>query len=58
LGALVTNCDLPRQMARGVHRLGDSWLHVSGGLGTSMYAPFRFACRPEVCVLELVAREQ
>ena len=55
-GALVTNCDLPREMARGVHRLGDSWLHVSGGLGTSMYAPFRFACRPEVCVLELVAR--
>jgi predicted MPP superfamily phosphohydrolase len=53
-GALVTNCDLPRSMARGVHRLGDSWLHVSAGLGTSMYAPFRLACRPEVCVLELV----
>jgi len=43
-------------MASGVHRLGDSWLHVSAGLGTSMYAPFRLACRPEVCVLELVAR--
>ena len=57
-GALVTNSDLPRSMARGVHRLGDSWLHVSAGLGTSMYAPFRLACRPEVCVLELVARER
>jgi uncharacterized protein len=56
-GALVTNSDLPRQMARGVHRLGDAWLHVSAGLGTSMYAPFRLACRPEVCVLELVPRE-
>ena len=55
-GALVTNSDLPRQMARGVHRLGDAWLHVSAGLGTSMYAPFRLACRPEVCVLELVPR--
>jgi len=55
-GALVTNSDLPRNMASGVHRLGDSWLHVSAGLGTSMYAPFRLACRPEVCVLELVAR--
>jgi predicted MPP superfamily phosphohydrolase len=44
-------------MARGVHRMGDAWLHVSAGLGTSMYAPFRLACRPEVCVLELVARE-
>jgi predicted MPP superfamily phosphohydrolase len=56
-GALVTNSDLPRRMARGVHRMGDAWLHVSAGLGTSMYAPFRLACRPEVCVLELVARE-
>jgi len=56
-GALVTNSDLPRNMASGVHRLGDSWLHVSAGLGTSMYAPFRLACRPEVCVLELVARD-
>jgi uncharacterized protein len=56
-GALVTNSDLPRRMARGVHRLGDAWLHVSAGLGTSMYAPFRLACRPEVCVLELVARD-
>lgn len=55
-GALLTNSDLPRQMARGVHRLGDAWLHVSAGLGTSMYAPFRLACRPEVCVLELVPR--
>ena len=57
VGALVTNSDLPRKMARGVHRLGDSWLHVSAGLGTSMYAPFRLACRPEVCVLDLVASD-
>ena len=55
-GAIVTNSNLPRRMARGVHRLGDAWLHVSAGLGTSMYAPFRMACRPEVCVLELVPR--
>lgn len=55
-GALVTNCTLPREMARGAHKLGDSWLHVCGGLGTSMYSPYRLACRPEVCVLELVPR--
>lgn len=55
-GALVTNCDIPRAWARGLHQIGDAWLHVSAGLGTSMFAPFRFACRPEVCVLELVAR--
>ncbi|MGZ4211402.1 MAG: metallophosphoesterase [Actinomycetota bacterium] len=57
VGALVTNSTLPRQMARGVHRIGNAWLHVSAGLGTSMFAPYRFACRPEVCVLELTPRE-
>lgn len=56
IGALVTNSSLPRAMARGAHRIGDTWLHVSAGLGTSKYAPIRFACRPEACVLELVAR--
>ncbi len=53
-GALVTNCDLPRTRVRGVSRWGDAWLHVSAGLGTSKFAPFRFACRPEACLLELV----
>lgn len=58
VGALVTNSRLPRRMARGVHRLGGGWLHVSAGLGTSMYAPVRFACRPEACLLELVPRDE
>ncbi len=46
-GALVTNCGLPRTMARGLHRWPgtDSWLHVSAGLGTHPTAPVRFACR-------------
>ena len=44
VGALVTNCDLPRSQARGLHRRGDMWLHVSAGLGTSPTAPVRFAC--------------
>jgi predicted MPP superfamily phosphohydrolase len=56
-GALVTNCDIPRAWARGLHRSGRSWIHVSAGLGTSMYAPYRFACRPEVSVLTLVPRD-
>lgn len=45
-GALVTNCGLPRSMARGLHRWpgSDSWLHVSAGLGTHPTAPIRFAC--------------
>lgn len=58
LPALVTNCDIPRGQAQGV----SAWhgarrstlLNVSAGLGTSIYAPVRFACRPEAVVLTLV----
>ncbi|NIJ10018.1 putative MPP superfamily phosphohydrolase [Saccharomonospora amisosensis] len=57
VGALVTNCDLDRSRARGVSRWGsDMWLHVSAGLGTSPYAPVRFACPPEASLLTLVPR--
>ena len=56
VGALVTNCGLDRARARGLHRYGRAWLHVSAGLGTSPYAPVRFACRPEASLLTLVAR--
>ena len=34
-----------------------AWLHVSAGLGTSPFAPVRFACRPEATLLTLLARE-
>ncbi len=56
-GALVDNCDLPLDQARGLSRWRSSWLHVSAGLGTSKYAPFRFACRPEASLLTLTSRE-
>ena len=56
VGALVTNCDLPREQVRGLSRWGSSWLHVSAWLGTSKYAPFRFACRPEASLLEVVPK--
>jgi predicted MPP superfamily phosphohydrolase len=56
-GALTTNCDLPPAQAKGLSRYhaGDhtSWLHVSAGVGTSPYAPYRFACPPEVTLLTL-----
>jgi predicted MPP superfamily phosphohydrolase len=57
-GALITNCDLPRSMARGLHRWpgSDAWLHVSAGLGTHPTAPVRFACRPEATLLTLIPR--
>jgi predicted MPP superfamily phosphohydrolase len=53
-GALVTNCGLDRKRARGLSRYGQAWLHVSAGLGTSPYAPVRFACPPEAALLTLV----
>ena len=68
-GALVTNCDLDRGRAKGLHgwpgarpdtvagrAARSTWLHVSAGLGTSPYAPVRFACRPEATLLTLVGR--
>jgi predicted MPP superfamily phosphohydrolase len=69
-GALVTNCDLDRGRAKGVSRWWPgaagapsaqaprdaAWLEVSAGLGTSPYAPVRFACRPEATLLTLTAR--
>jgi predicted MPP superfamily phosphohydrolase len=59
-GALVTNCDLPRRKAKGLstyeHAGRRSVLHVSAGLGTSPYAPVRFACPPEATLLTLVER--
>ncbi|MWV49228.1 metallophosphoesterase [Rathayibacter sp. VKM Ac-2803] len=56
-GALVTNCDIPRDKVAGF----STWhngrrsarLNVSAGLGTSIYAPMRFACRPEATLLTL-----
>ena len=66
-GALVTNCDLDRRRAKGLHgwpgarpdeQGGDAstWLHVSAGAGTSPYAPFRVACRPEATLMTLTTR--
>ncbi len=56
-GPLVTNCNIDRSRARGLSRYGsagnEAWLHVSAGIGTSPYAPVRFACRPEATLLTL-----
>ena len=59
-GALTTNCDLPTDRAKGLseHRVEGhrAWLHVSAGIGTSPFAPYRFACPPEATILTLVER--
>lgn len=61
LPALVTNCDIPRDQAQGLSvwrtAHASAFLEVSAGLGTSIYAPVRFACPPEAVVLTLVAAE-
>ncbi|MGH2748745.1 MAG: metallophosphoesterase [Actinomycetota bacterium] len=53
IGAIVTNCTLPTGLAGGAHRIGDSWLHVSPGLGAGRFSPIRFNCRPEATLLRL-----
>jgi uncharacterized protein len=59
VGAIVTNCGIDRARARWLHRWdGSMWLHVSAGLGTSPYAPVRFACPPEATLLTLVPRSE
>ena len=54
LGAVVTNCSLPSALAGGLNRVGQTWLHVSPGLGTSKYSPVRFLARPEATLLRLL----
>ena len=59
-GALVTNCDLDRARAKGLHTHtvngNTSHLHVSAGCGASRYAPVRFACPPEASLITLLPR--
>lgn len=59
-GALVTNCDLDRARAKGLssHSCGpqSSALHVSAGLGTSPFTPYRLFCKPEATLMRLVPR--
>jgi len=59
-GALVANCDLPTWRAKGLHDWESKGrttpVNVSGGIGTSRFAPVRIACKPEAVLLTLTAR--
>jgi len=63
-GALTTNCGIDRARVSGLSMHPEiapdngrtAWLYVSAGLGTSPWAPARFACRPEATLLTLVPR--
>jgi len=64
-GAVVTNCDLPSHLAKGLFNWPDDDegaagsdapsipVHVCAGLGTSPTFPFRLFCRPEACLIEI-----
>lgn len=54
-GCIWPNDAIPRRMAQGLHRVGQTWLHVSSGLGTSLPLRARFLCPPEISVLRLVS---
>jgi predicted MPP superfamily phosphohydrolase len=60
-GALTTNSDLPLALARGMNVWNrfdrHAVLNVSAGIGTSIYAPVRFACPPEAVLITLSAKD-
>ncbi|MDZ8200018.1 metallophosphoesterase [Microbacterium sp. SSW1-59] len=59
--ALVANCDIPLDQARGLSKWIQDGRHVplnvSAGIGHSIYAPVRFACRPEASMITLTSRD-
>jgi predicted MPP superfamily phosphohydrolase len=58
-GAVVANCDIPTWRAKGLNDWQSNGrttpVNVSGGIGTSRFAPVRIACRPEAVLLTLTA---
>lgn len=54
--AIVTNCGIDRQRAQGLHRFEEMWMHVTNGLGSSRFVPFRIFCRPSATLIRVVER--
>ena len=55
IGAIVTNCDIPRRQARGLSSWQGVPLNVSAGMGASPYANYRLFTPPEATLLTLRA---
>lgn len=55
--AIITNCDLPREFAQGISAWSvgsqNAYLHVSGGIGASIYSPIRVFCPPSATLLKV-----
>lgn len=58
--SLTTNCDLPTRYAKGLsaweYEGKSAMLHVSAGIGTSIWAPVRIFCPAEASLLTLLAK--
>lgn len=54
--AIVTNADIDRERASGLHPYGSMWLEVSQGLGQSKYAPVRLFCPPAASLIRVTER--
>ncbi len=55
VGALVTHTRLPRRLAWGAFRRGNTSFVVGNGLGASVSTAYRLLCPPEAVLAELVA---
>lgn len=53
LGCVWTNDRIPVSMARGLHRVGSTMLHVSAGIGVSPPIRMRYRCPPELSMITL-----
>lgn len=56
--AIVTNCGIDRKRVAGLHEFGPMLMHVSNGLGTSKFVPFRLFCRPSATLLRITERPE
>jgi predicted MPP superfamily phosphohydrolase len=54
---IITHCRLPRALARGIHRVGPTWLVVNHGLGFSGL-PLRLLCPSEVVEIRVERAEE
>ena len=54
LGCLWANDRIPRHMARGIHDVNGTKIHVSAGLGASLPIPIRINCPPELSILTVI----
>lgn len=58
IGAMVTRCSLDPREACGLLRRKNTAFHLNRGLGAGWMTDFRFWCRPEATIVDLVPEEE